>query len=745
MVVYFPVQRVWILSVLYLLLIHQFSCDLPLNFGSTKDVCKVQCDCYSWSSNNITQRYDRFTVNCTRMRFALLEGFIMPKPLPINTTDLLVKDYLLRTLSINSFDNNRFPLNPQLIRLELLSCHINYISDKTFSSYTLQSLHHVDLKSNMLEELHENTFSNLFKLKTLTVAKNYIRKVGRHTFTNLYQVTLINISHNWLEHLDSDAFYRIPSLEILDLSHNWLKNLPWKNISQLLSLKILGLKGNPWNCSCQMKGILKLNHSLLNGTLAACRFPQLLNGTLLEDLNSDTFSHCFTSKQYFKSSEILTLVCIILLFLYVLFESGDTRCIGNIKYNINDALDQFGTVYKGELSDGRKAAIKVIRKHLWMDGSKELKILLHLSEEATPHPNIIRYLWREPPVSSDKDRFLYLALDLCDGNLFTAVMHRISGFDNIVDPRNYFSQLTEGICFLHEHGIQHRDIKPQNILWKRTVTGIALIISDFDLGHFSQERSMRRVMYGTLGWSAPEMCDSEQSRSDHVDVFSLGCVFYFILTREHPFGAISDPEECQQNIICPDYVASLNGLHDHLVEHMCSIAKDLISRMICLNASDRIKDYKIRKHPLLFRKEDLANFLIAICNYLKDSKDPRITRFKEVLEENSHRVFDGKWLDKLDTEAKNDLKVFKRKGDQICSLLIAVRNKITHFHELPVLLREIYLGSKFGVVEYYMKRFPNLVPYTYSVLVMNEFENLIDWWISNTSNICSNIVCLIHT
>ena len=705
------VQRsVWILIciILYALLICEISGDQLFDSGLNlqKNPCDVECNCYSWSSINSTQRYDRFTVNCSGVKFGLFQGFDVRKPIPINTTDLVVTGSL-------------FGKQTSVV---LRSLNINYVPYENLNANRRLLVHPKDLNSETIDELDENAFRNLIKLQRILIADNFIQKVGQNTFNNLNQVNLINMSKNFIWELQPDTFYGVPNLEILDVSYNWLNTLPWENISHLLLLKELHLTGNPWNCSCQMMSILKLNRSLLIGTQAECVSPQSLSGKLLKDLNIQTFSHCFVSENYSKTRKI-TLFCIIISCLYICIKYGyrDKRII---RYNRSDPLDQFGSVYKGELKDGRQAAVKVIKKNgLWKDACKELKILLHLSK-ARPHPNIVQYLWAEP-----ETHFTYLlALELCSGNLMTAVMEGINGFDNItvVDAQNYFLQLTSGICFLHENKIQHRDIKPRNILWKRGVNGIVLLIADFDMGHFSQEMSSHRVMYGTLGWTSPELRDLQQPRSDAVDIFSLGCVFYFILTGGHPFGAISNPEECQQNIMSPEREVSLDALTLHYRENISSaiMSKDLIGKMICSKASDRIEDRKIEKHPFLLKKEEIAHFLTTIGEYMKEKKDEKIKDFQKRLEENSHMVFDGKWFDRLHPRAKSDLNKFSKKGnDKICCLLKGVRDKIVHFSDLSMELREIYMGDKFGVIEYYMNLFPNLVQYTYNVLEKSEIEN----------------------
>jgi predicted Ser/Thr protein kinase len=107
-------------------------------------------------------------------------------------------------------------------------------------------------------------------------------------------------------------------------------------------------------------------------------------------------------------------------------------------------------------------------------------------------------------------------------------------------------QICDALHYAHGEGVVHRDIKPENILLDRTGR---VKIADFGLakllgrgrGDFALTSS-RQVM-GTLHYMAPEQMERPLEVDHRADIYSLGVVFYEMLTHELPLGRFAPPSE----------------------------------------------------------------------------------------------------------------------------------------------------------------------------------------------------------
>jgi len=142
------------------------------------------------------------------------------------------------------------------------------------------------------------------------------------------------------------------------------------------------------------------------------------------------------------------------------------------------------------------------------------------------------------------------------GNLFYIVMEYVDGVNlrqtiqaGGLTPQAALAivpQICEALQFAHDEGIVHRDIKPENILIDKKGR---VKIADFGLakllGQESQDHSltMTHQVMGTLRYMAPEQMQGSRELDHRADIYSLGVIFYELLTGELPIGKFAPPSK----------------------------------------------------------------------------------------------------------------------------------------------------------------------------------------------------------
>lgn len=203
-----------------------------------------------------------------------------------------------------------------------------------------------------------------------------------------------------------------------------------------------------------------------------------------------------------------------------------------------------------------KVAIKVMDPKLARDKSHRDQFLNEARNAArVEHPNVVRMLgwgWDDPTKS------LYIAMELLEGETLDAFVKRHPSIDMVAVDKliDQFAAATKAI---HDHGIVHRDLKPTNIMicasketddfvLKVIDFGIALAIDD-DFTHVVASRA------GSMRWRAPEQHPGQQSMPGQMrrqtDVWAIGLVVFWILTKGTLYWKNEDPEEPLKGVTDP--------------------------------------------------------------------------------------------------------------------------------------------------------------------------------------------------
>jgi len=143
---------------------------------------------------------------------------------------------------------------------------------------------------------------------------------------------------------------------------------------------------------------------------------------------------------------------------------------------------------------------------------------------------------------------------LCAGTLHDWIEGTYKGPKIEIDEREMLRQVTKGLAYLHFKKIIHRDMKPNNILIFASEESGGLIEPQMKIADFGLSKMLRRDQIdlstknrtdpgGAKGWIAPELFDSYLRYDCKVDIFPLGCIFGYTLSKgkHHPFG--DDPDK----------------------------------------------------------------------------------------------------------------------------------------------------------------------------------------------------------
>lgn len=241
------------------------------------------------------------------------------------------------------------------------------------------------------------------------------------------------------------------------------------------------------------------------------------------------------------------------------------------RYVIERKLAQggFGITYLAKNRQGKPVVIKT------------------LNEEALTNPELYEYRdkylrdfkreanWlaqcRHPHIVKIEDTFL-------EGSLPCILMEYIDGEDlrkrvksrgalSPTEALRYIQQIGEALTVVHDKGLLHRDLKPDNIMVRSSLSEAVLI--DFGIAReFVPNITQTQSVYVTLGFAPIEQYDQQAKRGAFTDVYALAATLYFLLTGKEPPPAfmrlvrdsLKPPQQINQSISDDVNQAILQGM-----------------------------------------------------------------------------------------------------------------------------------------------------------------------------------------
>ncbi|XP_012456772.1 calcium-dependent protein kinase 28 [Gossypium raimondii] len=193
---------------------------------------------------------------------------------------------------------------------------------------------------------------------------------------------------------------------------------------------------------------------------------------------------------------------------------------------------QFGYTYVAIGNEnGNRVAVKKIEKMKMVlpiaveDVKREVKIL----EALKGHENVVQFY-----NAFEDDSYVYIVMELCEGGeLLDRILAKKDSRYSEKDAAVVVRQMLKVAAECHLRGLVHRDMKPENFLFKSTKEDSPLKATDFGLSDFIRPGKRFQDIVGSAYYVAPEVL--KRKSGPESDVWSIGVITYILLCGKRPF------------------------------------------------------------------------------------------------------------------------------------------------------------------------------------------------------------------
>jgi calcium-dependent protein kinase len=250
------------------------------------------------------------------------------------------------------------------------------------------------------------------------------------------------------------------------------------------------------------------------------------------------------------------------------------------------------------------------------------------------HPNIIKLV----EIYDDK-RYLDLIMEECrGGTLFDRLLKKMEDDDETFtenEAAKIFKQIISAICYCHNQGIAHRDLKMENILFLDKTPDSPIKVIDFGLSECVQlpenlskiisGENNNMIMTGSVGtphYISPEALQGQYNQK--CDLWSAGVILYAMLSGSFPFDGDTN-KDIYKAIIKKKY-----DLKKDEWKNISDDAKDLISHLLC-DEDKRYNAEMVLNHPWIVKMAPNAKGAISKLNLKHLENYIHVSNFKKFI------------------------------------------------------------------------------------------------------------------
>ncbi|KAL7142098.1 hypothetical protein ABFS83_08G100300 [Erythranthe nasuta] len=292
------------------------------------------------------------------------------------------------------------------------------------------------------------------------------------------------------------------------------------------------------------------------------------------------------------------------------------------KYTIGKLLGhgQFGYTYVAiDKSNGDRVAVKRIEKNKMVlpiaveDVKREVKILKALAG----HDNVVHFY-----NAFEDDSFVYIVMELCEGGeLLDRILSKKDSRYTEKDAAIVVRQMLKVAAECHLHGFVHRDMKPENFLFKSPKEDSHLKATDFGLSDFIRPGKKFQDIVGSAYYVAPEVLRRKSGAES--DVWSIGVITYILLCGRRPFW------DKTEDGIFKEVLRNKPDFRRKPWPGISNAAKDFVNKLLVKDPRARLTAAQALSHPWVREGGEALEIPLDISVLSNMRQFVKYSRFKQ--------------------------------------------------------------------------------------------------------------------